>query len=119
MSSPASRAFPAQANTGLDDAGGLTSPCPPTSDFMSGKNDGIVAGLGTHGVASVEATADGTEPISAPPATTVTVTAPTPARTAPTAAHCIQRRFPRPSNASSLFIGPPARCPANFSELTV
>src|SRR3954447_24508057 len=99
MSLPASEAFAAHANTGLDSCGDLTVPCDETCDDISGKNGGKPPGLGIHGVASVvEATADGTVAACIPPATTVALAAAAnPTRTAPTPAHWVQRRTPQPS----------------------
>jgi hypothetical protein len=105
MSWLASEAFAAQANTGLDSCGDLTVPCDVTRDHISGKSicpdavRGKPPGLGIHGVASVvEATADGILATCVPPATTVALTAAAnPTRTAPTPAHCVQRRTPQPS----------------------
>src|SRR5213595_2946300 len=97
MSSPASESFAAQATTGFDSFGARTVPCPPTSEFMSGKNEGKVFGRGFHGVASVvDATADGTEPSCIPPTMTAALaTAANPARAAPTPANRVQRRTPQ------------------------
>jgi hypothetical protein len=99
MSWPASEPFATQSNTGSDPCGDLTVPCDETCEDISGKNGGKVFGLGTHGVASVvEATADGTVATCIPPATTVALAAAVnPTRTAPTPAHCVQRRTPQTS----------------------
>jgi hypothetical protein len=99
MSWPASEALAAQANTGFDSCADLTVPCDETSDDISGKNCGKVAGLGVHGEASVvEAAADGMSATSVPVAKIAALAAAAnPATTAPTPVHRLRRRSPVPS----------------------